>query len=522
MVDRMEERLTDVTIVGGGAAGLAAALQLGRIGRSVVVIDGGNPRNAPAAHMHGFPGFDGVAPGEFLGRARDDLEPYGVEVLAAQVVSIDDAPGPRPQFVVHTDAGRVIRSRRLLITTGLTDELPDVPGLADHWGREVIHCPWCHGWEVKAKRIVVMDTGYGAHQAVLFSQLSNDVTLIDSDAAVHRTNAELEQLARLGVRVDPRRAAGISVDAASPVRVELADGGVIEADTVVVGVRFHANVAVLAGLHAEVVEHSSGFGESLQVDTWGQTTHRGIYAAGNVTDPMQQVLHAAAAGSTVAGSVTADLLAEEATFGRGADAATTEAERAEWDARYAEYDGLWSGEPNGTLVHELDGAGLGRALDVGCGEGADAVWLAQRGWEVTAVDVSELAIGRAIEAGSEAAVDVVWQCRDLIAEPPHSERYDLVTVSYPAFVRDRGLDVARQLVDAVAPGGEILVVGHAVEDHDPETHGFDPLDYISVADFRNSLDDRFDIVVDETRSRPNVPAGAHHHGDQVLRAKRPS
>lgn len=516
----MEELRTDVVIIGGGGAGLAAALQLGRIGRSVVVIDGGNPRNAPAAHMQGFPGFDGVPPDEFLAQARGDLEPYDASVLDDRVTSIEDRSTAQLVFEVRTDAGRSLHCRRILVATGLTDVLPDIPGLREHWGREVIHCPWCHGWEVRGTRIAVIDTGFGAHQAQLFSRLSNDVVLLRSPGATAPTHVEAETLTRFGIEIDDREVKSVSV-VDGRVLLELSDASTLDVDTAVVGPRFEPNVSMLDGLAVEVGPHFTGFGTALSVDNLGETAHRGVFAAGNVSDPMQQVLHAAANGSTVAGSINTDLLAEEAVFGApGSVSLDPGDDRTEWDERYGESDGMWSGQPNGSLVVEIDDATPGTVLDVGCGEGADAIWLAEKGWDVTAMDVSAVALWRALDAAGRTGVDVSWQCRDLATEPIDGRTYDLVTINYPAFMKARAHGIAAQLVDAVAPGGDLLVVAHDTSGIDPDEMHFNPADYVLIDDFRAALDDRFTVTVDEVRDRPSPPPGSHHVADHVFRATR--
>ena len=166
----------DVVIVGGGAAGLSAAVALGRARRSVVVIDGGEPRNAPAAHMHGFLTRDGIDPAEFLALGRDEARRYGVRFIDDSATTVTrSATG---SFVVETTRRPAVDGRRLLVTTGLVDELPEIGGLRERWGRDVIHCPYCHGWEVRDQRIVVISSGpMGVHQAQLFRQWSPHVTL---------------------------------------------------------------------------------------------------------------------------------------------------------------------------------------------------------------------------------------------------------------------------------------------------------------------------------------------------------
>lgn len=195
---------------------------------------------------------------------------------------------------------------------------------------------------------------------------------------------------------------------------------------------------------------------------------------------------------------------------------------AEWDERYASAEQVWSGRPNGALVAEVAGLRPGRALDVGCGEGADVVWLAQQGWDVTGLDVSQVALDRAAMHARQAGASVRWVHADLVQAQLPAGAFDLVSAQYPALLRTPGDDAERALLAAVAPGGTLLVVHHA--DIDPEeakARGFDPADYVGPADVAALLDDGWRVEVDEKRSRDITGgAGAHHTHDLVLRARR--
>lgn len=195
----------------------------------------------------------------------------------------------------------------------------------------------------------------------------------------------------------------------------------------------------------------------------------------------------------------------------------------DWDERYASHDdGLWSGRANGTLVAEVAESSPGRALDVGCGEGADAIWLARTGWQVTGVDVSPVALERAAVAARAAGVAVEWVRADVTTSPAAPAGYDLVSVQYPALKHSPGDDAIRALLDAVAAGGTLLVVGHAPLDADyARAHGFEVADYVQPADVRARLADGWEVEVDETRPRADpVPEGSPYTHDAVLRAKR--
>jgi SAM-dependent methyltransferase len=195
---------------------------------------------------------------------------------------------------------------------------------------------------------------------------------------------------------------------------------------------------------------------------------------------------------------------------------------ASWDARYAEVDRVWSGNPNGALVAEVAARPPGRALDVGCGEGADAVWLARHGWDVTALDVSRVALERAAVHARDAGVEVRWVHAGLLEASLSPGAFDLVSAQYPVLRRSPTHEAEKALLAAVAPGGVLLVVHHA--DMDPEharARGFDPDDYVQPAQVAAMLDEDWQVEVDELRPRRvETGAGAGHSVDRVLRVRR--
>lgn len=197
--------------------------------------------------------------------------------------------------------------------------------------------------------------------------------------------------------------------------------------------------------------------------------------------------------------------------------------QAQWDSRYAEQQRLWSGNPNGALVAEVEGLSPGRVLDVGCGEGADAIWLARRGWDVTALDVSSVALERAQQHAREAGVEIRWVHAGLAEAELPPASFDLVSAQYPALLRTPDAVAERALLAAVAPGGLLLLVHHAgMETHEPHDGGFDPADYVFPQMVADQLDDTWELEVFEQRPRviPESGAGAHHRDDVVLRARR--
>ena len=505
-------------VVGGGAAGLASALQLGRSRRSVVVVDAGEPRNAPAAHMHGYLGHDGLPPGELLALGRAEVEHYGGRVRSGTVSRIE--PLDVGRFRVELADGGALTGRRVLVATGLVDELPDIPGLAEQWGRGVLHCPYCHGWEVQDQAIAVVATGpMAAHQAMLFRQLSDRVTVVVHEGTGPDDDDRRRLLAR-GVKILECPIAEVVVDGERVRGLRLTDGRVVEADAVVVAPRFVARARLLTDLGIGTVPSPMGNGEAIDTSPRGETSVRGVYAAGNVHDVSHQVLQAAAEGSRVAAQINADLALEEADRAVSSHSGDT---AEDWDRRYGERaDRLWSGHPNGALVAGVEALSAGTALDVGCGEGADAIWLAAQRWQVTAVDISDVALDRARDAAADAGVEVDWVRVDLPNEPLPTGPFDLVSVMYPAFRLTPDGAAIHALLDAVAPGGTLLFVHHDFHGHDGHRpSGFDPADYVQPDDVARHLADGWTIEVHGSRDRtrpegspgPNVP-------DMVLRARR--
>jgi SAM-dependent methyltransferase len=212
---------------------------------------------------------------------------------------------------------------------------------------------------------------------------------------------------------------------------------------------------------------------------------------------------------------------DEAGESRGSDR-TPAGTEVDFDALYAGDDPVWSGEPNGALIDEIADSEPGRALDVGCGEGADAVWLAQRGWQVTALDIAAAALKRAEQHARQAGVQVRWLHRGLLEAPLERDSFELVSAQYPALRHTADEAAIRALLSLVAPGGMLLVVHHAdVDLEEARAHGVDPSLFVSPDDVRSALDENWVVLVNERRPR-NISggAGAHHTHDLVLKARR--
>ena len=303
----------DVAVVGGGAAGLSGALTLARARRSVLVIDAGTPRNAPASGVHGFLGHDGVAPARLLAHGREEVIGYGGQVVDGKVATVHrSAEGV---FRIVLEGGTDVFADRLLIATGLVDELPDVPGLAERWGRDVLHCPYCHGWEVRDQAIGVLATGpMAAEQALLWRQWSADVTLF-RHTAPDLSQEEWEKLAARGVAVVEGEVVRLEVTDDRLTGVRLASGKVIARRAVVAAGRLVSRAEPFTDLGIEAADlemNGHVFGTHIPADPMGATQVPGVWVAGNATGLMDQVVGAAAAGVRAAAAINADLVAQEA------------------------------------------------------------------------------------------------------------------------------------------------------------------------------------------------------------------
>lgn len=304
----------DVVIAGGGAAGLSAGLALARFRRSVLVVDEGSPRNAPARHMHNYLGYDGRPPGDLLAAGRAEVTGYGGEVITGTVAAAR-ALADEEGFGVELAGGQRIRARRLLVTTGLADELPDVPGLAERWGRDVVHCPFCHGWEVRDQAIGVLATGpLAVHQALLFRQLSDDV-IVFQHAAPALSADDRARLDALGIGLVSGEVDRLEITGDALTGVRLRSGEIIARQALVVAPLVTARASVLASLGIEpapleVAGHVVG--SYVPADPSGATTVPGVWVAGNVTNPMAQVIAAASAGLSAGAAIVADLMEADA------------------------------------------------------------------------------------------------------------------------------------------------------------------------------------------------------------------
>jgi thioredoxin reductase len=310
---RTAEEGPDVVVIGGGAAGLSAALVLTRARRAVRVVDAGQPRNAPAAHMQGFLGSDGLPPSELLAAGRAEVTGYGGRIIPGRVVRVSpcaaSAPHDRPRFAVEVDDGRTLHTRRVLVTTGLRDELPDVPGVRERWGRDLLHCPYCHGYEVRDAPLGVLS---GAPDGILDAlahahlvrQWSDDVVLFSNGSPL--TALQREHLAARTIRVVDEPVERLVVEADRLTGVALAGGRVVPRSAVFVRPTVAPNDTLLTDLGCE----TTGAGW-VAVDPTGRTSVPGVWAAGNAVNPRAQVVTAAGEGSAAAIAINNDLVDED-------------------------------------------------------------------------------------------------------------------------------------------------------------------------------------------------------------------
>ncbi|MGC9497246.1 NAD(P)/FAD-dependent oxidoreductase [Streptomyces sp. WG7] len=323
--DALPTETVDVVVIGGGAAGLNGALMLARSRRSVVVIDSGTPRNAPAAAMHGFIVLDGTPPPEILRRGRDQVRQYGGRIVFGEVATAEpSAPSADGdlRFTLTLADGRTLTARRVLVATGLRDVLPEVPGLREHWGQSVVHCPYCHGWEVRDEPIGIVATGpLSVHHAWLFRQLTDDLiyftrgTELDADIRARfaaRNIRIIETDVREVVNDDDGALAG----------VRLTDDTFVERRILAVATQMQARTEGLEGLKLPMEDLPDNMGRRFASAMAGTTEIPGVWVAGNATDLAAQVGASAAAGA-LAGSHINAMLATADT-----DAAFAAAQRA--------------------------------------------------------------------------------------------------------------------------------------------------------------------------------------------------
>ena len=297
----------DVLIIGAGPAGLSAALVLGRARRRVVVVDSGRPRNAAAASMQGFLSRDGFPPDRLLEIGREEVQRYGVRLVTGQVEGLSREGDLFAAEVTGT--GRLL-ARRVLVATGLQDALPSLDGTAERWGRDVLHCPYCHGYEVRDRPVAVLgrgDPSVAVHYAQVVRQWSTDVVLLRNTLDPLGVE-EQESLAARGIRVVDGEVTGYVVEDERLTGVRLTDGTVAACDAVFVGAATGTNPHDKLLRDVGAAFSDAPVTDLPQADATGRTSVPGLWVAGNVVDPTAQVIVAAGQGYSAGVAINADLI----------------------------------------------------------------------------------------------------------------------------------------------------------------------------------------------------------------------
>lgn len=301
----------DVIIVGSGPAGLSAALVLGRSRRRVFVLDAGRPRNAPSAGVHGFFSRDGVKPEELLQIGWEQLRPYeSVEHREGQVVEVRGSDGA---FEVVLDNREGLYAGKLLLASGVSDELPETPGFRELWGRGVYHRPYCHGWEVRDRSLAVLNSGeMAAEHAAMVRNWSRDIVLL-TDGSPGPDEEDRRRLRALGVPVEEKKISHLEGDAENRTlhQVLFEDGSSLDREAIFYGPpqRQGAGLAEMLGCEIESVGPAPAVVKSDPLTR--ETTVPGVYVAGDAGSPVQSVIFAAASGANAAYFMNHALVAEE-------------------------------------------------------------------------------------------------------------------------------------------------------------------------------------------------------------------
>ena len=296
----------DVIVIGGSAAGLSAALVLARAQLDVLIIDSGEPRNAPAHHMHGFLSRDGIAPSEFISVGASEVVGYGGHIEKTKVMTVQLRPDGL--FYVQMENGRSETCRALLVATGLKDQIPSITGVQDRWGSLVHHCPYCHGYEVLNQRIAVIAgelKEMSIKQAGLLRRYSNHVVFLSNGQSLSRS--EEASLERNGVQIISSLVSHIIGEVDTLTGVAFKDGSAIQCDSIFIAPVMAPNDQILKSLNCLRNPKT----DYVEVNEVGQTSVPGVWAAGNVVNPYAQVITAAGAGSASAIAISGWLLQQD-------------------------------------------------------------------------------------------------------------------------------------------------------------------------------------------------------------------
>lgn len=302
----MTHNTWDAVIIGAGAAGLSAAQALGRSLRRTLVIDAGEPRNRFAAHMHNVLGHDGMPPLDLIAKGKREAANYGVEFQDGRVASARDL-GVTIELTL--EGGGTILTRSVVLATGVRDDLPPIPGLAQHWGSSVLHCPYCHGWEVRNTRIAVVPTSpMGMHQALLLRQWTERLTVF-TEALGELDAPTIERLRSRNIELVHEPIAEVMNDEQSVTGIRTESGRELPIDAIFTAAQLQPHDEMLAELRLQRAE--SPFGSFIAVDPTGRTSHPRIWAVGNVVAPATAVPQAMAAGAMAGGGLNFVLVEED-------------------------------------------------------------------------------------------------------------------------------------------------------------------------------------------------------------------
>lgn len=292
----------DVVVVGGGPAGLQAALTLGRARKHVLLCHAGPPRNAAAHQLHNFVTRDGIAPAEFRALAREQLTPYpNVEQRDFRVRAIE---GTQSDFVLEGD-GAVVRARRVLLTMGMIDELPPIAGLAERWGHSVFQCPYCHAWEIQEGHFGVLADSEMMLEFSMFLRGWSRSVVAYTNAAVTPSAELIARLESAGVHLETAKLLRLGGLAPSLEQVELEDGRLLRCDALFARPpQRQPDLVNALGLKLDTM----GF---VQVDEQQQSSVAGIYVAGDMLTPRQSAVTAASSGMMAAAMLNHTLTLEQ-------------------------------------------------------------------------------------------------------------------------------------------------------------------------------------------------------------------
>ncbi|MEZ0053813.1 thioredoxin reductase [Mycobacterium sp. MAA66] len=295
-------------VIGGGAAGLSAALVLGRARRRTLVVDAGEPSNRVTHGIGGLLGQDGRPPQEFYAAARDELARYeSVQIVAGQVTC---ALAEGDSFRLELTDGAVHGARRVLLATGMRYEYPDVPGLASLWGNSVFHCPFCHGWESRDQPLAVLADGDRAvHMALLLTGWTDDIVVLTNGRS-GLTDDQLRLLMEADVSVDTRKIAEFVSAGDILTAVAFTDGTELKRSGALVASSLHQRSTLATQLGVQIAPPGPVIADAVVVDQLYRTSVPGVFAAGDVCAQMPQVASAIASGSTAAAAMVQSLLSE--------------------------------------------------------------------------------------------------------------------------------------------------------------------------------------------------------------------